>query len=557
MKKRILRAALAAGVSLALAVTPALAVAEAGNDTTGASSVNNTSVTTTRVVTITNTNSSSVSNKVSSWVNSGYNSASGNTGDGTIGTGGASWGGSFSTNANCNEADVMMDMDGDPSATNKTTGASSVNDALVDVNNTVTLTNENNSTVGNELDVDVDSGNNNADSNTGSGSVDTGNAGASGSVRTETNANTAQVSGGSSSEHSTSNDTTGFGSDNDAVVDLDNLTTFSNLNNSDIGNFLDVWVDSGGNSASMNTGDGGVTTGDASVNPAGIDVLSLANGNFANIAGGVGETTGGASNKTTGASSVNDALVDVDNVVNLINDNWGFIDNDVLASAISGQNTADSNTGSASIGTGASSTDVGVGNVLNTNQASVGSNPDPLGSSGAASNEVTGEASINDAAVNTANTLGVTNQNNVPGTGSYGVDNNVTADAFSGYNSADSNTGDSDTTTGTSDVDVGLATDQNSNVTYFAGFGANNDSMWNKTTGFGSINNAAVTHTDTVVVGVDSWGWIENIFDDEANSGNNTADNNTGSSSITTDAAGLTESTDDSQNYNYFGPAIP
>lgn len=285
-----------------------------------------------------------------------------------------------------------------------------------------------------------------------------------------------------------------------------------------------------------------------------LGIINRANGNFAIIEGGVGDTEASVSNDTTGAESDNKAYVDVSNVVEIENESWGFIDNTVLTSAISGWSTADYNTGNAAVVAGDSGTEVGVDNVLNTNNSAVGDGT-PLVSSGEAFNEWTGAESENGAFIETDNVLSVDNENNDSMSG--GISNFVTADALSGYNSGSYNTGNSGIGTGKSDVDVELASDENSNVTLFAGFGANDDSAWNDWTGYNSDNETTIEHDDVIAVEVDNWGWLANIFDDEADSGANVCDYNTGNCLVLTDDAELTEETDDSMNYNYFGWPMP
>lgn len=549
--KKTMKVVLGSVLALMLTVSPALAAAEAGNSTTGANSENESKIEVKREVSIKNSNSSSVTNTVSSWVNSGYNSTSYNTGNGTINTGDAKWGNSLTTKANCSESEVVMPEASDPSAINEETGANSENEAKVEIENEVELDNENNSLIVNTAVVYVDSGFNAADYNTGNGGVAAGKATGMAGWTTETNANSAFVSGSADGDHEASNENTGYDSENEAEVDIENETELDNFNDSLLSNYFNAWIDSGVNSASYNTGNGTVVADDSeSV----LGMINRANGNFAVIEGGVGDTEASVSNDTTGAESDNEAEVEVKNEVEIDNENWGYIDNAVLTSAISGWNTADYNTGNALVVAEDSGTEVGVENVLNTNNAQVGDNH-PLVSSGEAFNGWTGAESDNEAEVKTENTLEIDNDNNDSMSG--GISNFVTADSLSGYNSGSYNTGNSGIGTGKSDVEVELASDENSNVTLFAGFGANTDSVWNSWTGFNSDNETEIEHEDVIEVEVENWGWLANIFDDEADSGANACDYNTGNCTTITDDSGLTESTNDSMNYNYFGWPMP
>ncbi len=58
------------------------------------------------------------------------------------------------------------------------------------------------------------------------------------------------------------NSNTGAGSDNEATVEIENDVTIVSNNEANINNNIDIWANTGNNSADKNTGDGSVSTGD-------------------------------------------------------------------------------------------------------------------------------------------------------------------------------------------------------------------------------------------------------------------------------------------------------
>lgn len=172
-------AASAFGVSLLLA--PAAFASEASNSNTGAGSDNDATVTINNDVTINQSNSAYISNNIYVNANTGGNSASKNTGDGSVDTGNINGSIFISNDVNGNSLNnVGIDCDGlcivleEVSASNENTGADSDNNAKIDIDNDFDFTQDNNLEIKNDVGADLNTGDNNADKNTGDGSVKTG-----------------------------------------------------------------------------------------------------------------------------------------------------------------------------------------------------------------------------------------------------------------------------------------------------------------------------------------------------------------------------------------------
>lgn len=152
-------------------------------------------------------------------------------------------------------------------ASNSNTGADSDNDASVSIENDTTVESNNNLTINNTISVSANTGNNSADQNTEDGSVSSGDINGSVSILNTGNENgnfgslvNLNCDGGCS--FSASNSNTGANSDNDASVSVKNDIDVTVNNNADVDNNVGADLNTGGNSADKNTGDGGVTSGD-------------------------------------------------------------------------------------------------------------------------------------------------------------------------------------------------------------------------------------------------------------------------------------------------------
>lgn len=255
----------AAGVSLTSASD-----IEAMNDTTGALSDNDATIEVDDTWVASMGNSATADNDVDVEADTGDNAADFNTGDGDVDGGDVR--GTITVDTTLNSAArgwSLPDMD-DVNVTvgNDTTGFSSENDADADVDLSQTVSVSNSATADNDVDGDVNTGNNSADFNTGDGSASSGAIDVTGSVRTDLNANAGAVLNavgeGSMSlgDLSASNDTTGASSDNNANIDYERTFTASESNVGTVDNEVDFDFNTGANSASFNTGDGDVDSGD-------------------------------------------------------------------------------------------------------------------------------------------------------------------------------------------------------------------------------------------------------------------------------------------------------
>ncbi|MBI2617193.1 hypothetical protein HYW55_03615 [Candidatus Gottesmanbacteria bacterium] len=310
------------------------------------------------------------------------------------------------------------------------------------------------------------------------------------------------------------NAVTGYGSDNTAIADSQFTVKEANGNDAEIVNDINLAAITGSNSASFNTGNGVVSTGDASAIG---NVINLANTNLnvsnwlfgvVNIFGeyvgniilpqgdssGSGGSTLLSGNSNTGAMSNNTANYTSNTTASFENTNNADIVSAVNTSANSGNNTASVNTGGGYVATG--NTDVAVSNStianINTVQeeetvwmvivneagkwvghilgspwgATSASNALPIAqtTTGAGfqtfttTNAGTGAFSDNVASQNTTTNTQLSNENTAK------ITNNVTATADTGNNQAAYNTGAGVIETGDANVGLNLVNMANTNV---------------------------------------------------------------------------------------------
>jgi hypothetical protein len=390
---------------------------------------------------------------------------------------------------------------GDVGSSNSNTGADSTNtsDTTIDNNTDVGLNND--ADIDNIVDVDAVSGDNNADENTGDGNVSTGDAAIDGSVKTD--ANTLNIGALECSTEcdvidiaslESGNSSTGAGSDNASSTDLSNDSDLALDNDADLNNLVMFDADTGDNSASLNTGNGTIDTGDAdiiltAINAAnnvnvGYEVFNVFDDqtgdiviNFDDIAGtSLFGSTFGSSNDTTGADSDNSAATSVDNSNTILIDNDGNIVNNYVLDANTGDNTTDKNTGDGSITTGDANVALnlinflnnvflggggelllGVVNIFGTLDGDIvltgldGPGGVPYNPYLSSSNSATGADSDNDASVSSTNDADITLAN------SADILNNITLDANTGDNDTDKNTGSGQISTGNTNANLNLA----------------------------------------------------------------------------------------------------
>src|SRR3989344_766075 len=234
-------------------------------------------------------------------------------------------------------------------------------------------------------------------------------------------------------------------SDNDATVSLGQSTTVVQSNFSDVYNRVDADADTGDNDANDNTGgEVSVETGDASGD---VRVSNALNSNTAEVdccpSGDVDVLISG-----NGSNSDNTVGLKMGSSTELYQENVADVTNKVYADADTGGNDAEDNTGgSVSVETGNASVKVDLATTANSNSAKVGGE----GEGGSLSAWITGNGTYSDNDIDLElGSLVLLAQSNFAD-----VYNKVDADADTGDNDADDNTGgDVSVETGDAEVDV-------------------------------------------------------------------------------------------------------
>lgn len=416
---------------------------EASNQQTGADSSNNSDVDINSDVIINNNNSADLNTGVIAIADSGHNTANKNTGNGEVVTGDANVGLTVVNTANTNisgvsasEFDIYDDHNGDivinfedaesesatgsAQASNQQTGANSSNNSEVDDNTSLTIVNQNDAKVANELVLNATSGHNQANKNTGNGEVKTGDANVAVNVVNLVNNNiqagaemmiaTVNIFGNlvgdiilapiagctdncSDSNEVAANQQTGANSENDASVGMQRLTELNQHNQADINNNLVINANTGGNSTEKNTGSTDVQTGEVNVQAEQVNIANtnmIGNGDdtwwivIVNEAGQwVGKIFGmengehvaqgsvelGAVNQNTGADSNNQSDINQSQETYVTQENTAEVDNNIVINADTGHNQVDKNTGNASVQTGDVNVMSNVVNYVNNNIA--------------------------------------------------------------------------------------------------------------------------------------------------------------------------------------------
>lgn len=245
---------------------------------------------------------------------------------------------------------------------------------LVQKSNTTVVQN-NTANVTNNVTANASTGSNDANQNTGgSVGIQTGNATVNTSVNNTLNSNWAKVQCCASNGNTTVN-VTGNGAESRNKVTLNETSNNSVFQNNDayVNNNVNSTAKTGYNDANQNTGSGSdvmISTGNASVDS---NVSTRANVNQALIGGNGGN--GGSvvvlvdGNGFDSNNHVKLAL-NKDNL--LTQNNSAYVDNNVKASAKTGGNDANQNTGAdVGIGTGNASANATVDNSLNFNVANI------------------------------------------------------------------------------------------------------------------------------------------------------------------------------------------
>jgi hypothetical protein len=170
---------------------------------------------------------------------------------------------------------------------------------------------------------------------------------------------------------SVGNDHTGYNSDNNASLKVENEASITNSNHYNVDNDIFGKANTGDNKAEKNTGDGSVDTGSTDFN---VSVTNKGNSATTNLSGFGDMGTGSMSvtNSTTGADSNNNAWVKLENELKVYNHNYANVDNNIKLYSNTGDNKASFNTGDGSVSTGDSSATITLENNLNTINTTLG-----------------------------------------------------------------------------------------------------------------------------------------------------------------------------------------
>jgi len=317
---------------------------------------------------------------------------------------------------------------------------------------------------------------------------------------------------------------TGNGSDstNTTAVANTNVTTVVQSNTANINNNVSSSSNTGNNDANDNTGgDVNIDTGDATTD---VSVTNVANSNAASVdnccQNDVDVTISG-----NGTGSTNDAALALTNTTTLFQTNEANVSNNVDADSHTGNNDANDNTdGNVRIDTGNAETSVTLSTLANANSARVG------GGEGAGNGTISaiisgnGSHSDNSIALALLNDVVLT-QDNVAD-----VDNDVDADARTGDNDANDNTG------GEVDIDTGNATTDVTVDTMVNFNGADLDNcacltdLEAKIAGNGTESENDITYAGTHLLTAfqENDADVDNSVDADSKTGYNDAEDNTG-----------------------------
>jgi hypothetical protein len=338
-------------------------------------------------------------------------------------------------------------------------GSDSESETVVGMTQTTTVSQSNTANVTNTIDANANTGNNSASDNTGGDvDVDTGDASVTTTVENTLNHNSAQVDrcdGCGFGDVDVEVSGNGTDSDNSVGLGVSNYTTVGQNNNAYVSNYVNSDAKTGNNDADDNTGgDVSINTGDAETETI---VSTTANSNHALVGGNGDSGSVSALISGNGSDSDNDVALGLVSATTMFQDNSAIVYNTVYSDAKTGGNDANDNTdGDVEIETGDASVMVDIANALNSNSAHVmGEN------GGSVSAMITGNGSDSDNEMS----LGLYAFTTLYQDNHAWVDNYVNADAKTGHNDADDNTGGSvSIDTGDADVDVNIETMANFNI---------------------------------------------------------------------------------------------
>ncbi|MBI2011197.1 hypothetical protein HYS91_00365, partial [Candidatus Daviesbacteria bacterium] len=522
------------------------------NNQTGSGSDNSANTTVNQTENLTNTNNATVNNTADTGAATGSNTASDNTGNATIATGDATNSSGTSTVANTNyiqwtgQGDWTNLWNGE--ALNWMTGSNSTNESAANFSKILDVLNQNGVDVNNLINSFSHSGNNIASDNTGNATIHTGDASVLASLFNMANSNIfganaidvlfQDIYGNYSGnvylssatpvslngidaapiEYNSANSQTGFNSTNNATVVGSLVLDILNDNSGVLHNLMNLEAITGENTASDNTGNGFIETGNAEIIA---NLINFLNTNiFANDVylgmvnvfgdwagnlvlpeyngtndGGSGALELAANNGFTGSNSDNNSTTNISSDASLTNNNTGIVNNNFNAAVETGNNSASDNTMHGFVNSGNAFAEGNVANWVNTNVISdspwwlvlvnnlghwtpvlfpsynsgtqvvldiddlgLYGGDSPSNSSAYSGNNITGSLSDNNATTDLSSTSNITNNN----TGT--IHNNVDALALTGNNEADRNTGSGTVLTGDASVWINALNFLNTNV---------------------------------------------------------------------------------------------
>lgn len=313
-------------------------------------------------------------------------------------------------------------------------GSKSDNDVNFNQTSSTAVVQTNVATVTNSVNSSSTTGGNEANDNTGGDVViSTGDAKSTTKVENMLNQNMASIDCCEEDDVHVEVSGNGSDSDNEVKLDLETGKTLFQTNVASVVNAVNSDAKTGRNEANRSTGgDVTIVTGDATAKS---DVSTSANSNRAMVGGGHHNDGGSLSAWIVGngSDSENDIDLDVVKGLALVQDNLALVVNAVDSDAYTGKNEANDNTGGeVVIGTGDAKAEAMVENMVNFNAASIDcdcvfdTSAKISGNGSDSENEI--EAEIEDAREVFQDSLAT-------------LANEVEADARTGKNEADFNTG--------------------------------------------------------------------------------------------------------------------
>ena len=342
--------------------------------------------------------------------------------------------------------------------------------------------------------------------------------------------------------------------DNYATVEQENETKVVQDNDANVVNKVNSSADTGNNDAKFNTGgDVTVKTGAAETKT---DISNVLNTNSAEVdCCDQGDTN--VKIQDNGAFSDNIVALEKKTETKVYQDNYANVYNDVDANANTGGNDANLNTGGdVTIMTGKAKTDTSISTLANVNSAVVSSGP---GSSNpSASFVISGNGAFSDNFI----AAELEKETKISQDNSAHISNKVDANANSGYNDADFNTG------GDVVIDTGAATVLATvdNAVNFNHADVDCGCVWDV---LAKIADNGAKSDSTIAAALeseqefyqDNYSRLYNDVEGDAKTGKNDANLNTGESdgdpSITTGAALSDTIIENSGNVNSVGSALP